>query len=176
MPAPEFQPDVLVRRASRVPSETTGPERKPSLGRRTGHAGSGRKCGQRPSGRGGPRRVAADPALSIFPRSKLVPDGRRPRDQEQRRSGRKYIQVGGEESAGVRFSLASHCNAAHLILIKEAPRGDFATQNTVISSFPMKLLRPLTDLSRNSASFLLAGFDHAQAYGRTVHALLVGIF
>jgi hypothetical protein len=40
----------------------------------------------------------------------------------------------------------------------------------------MKLLRPLTDLSRSSASFLLAGFDHAQAYGRTVHALVVGIF
>ena len=44
----------------------------------------------------------------------------------------------------------------------------------------MKLLRPLTALSRSSTSFLLAGFDHAHAYaencGRTVHALVVGIF
>ncbi len=44
----------------------------------------------------------------------------------------------------------------------------------------MKLLRPLTVLSRSSASFLLAGVDRAQACaencGRIAHALVVGIF
>jgi hypothetical protein len=40
----------------------------------------------------------------------------------------------------------------------------------------MKILRPLTALSGTSVSFLLAGFDRAQACGRAVHTLAVGIF
>jgi hypothetical protein len=43
----------------------------------------------------------------------------------------------------------------------------------------MKLLRPLAALPRSSASLLLAGFDHvfnlAESFGRTVHALAVGV-
>jgi hypothetical protein len=43
----------------------------------------------------------------------------------------------------------------------------------------MRLLRPSIPLPRSSASFLLAGLDHAHAFaegcGRTLHALAVGI-
>ena len=43
----------------------------------------------------------------------------------------------------------------------------------------MRLFRPLTALPRSSVSFLLAGLDQAhvfaEGYGRTVHALAVGI-
>lgn len=44
----------------------------------------------------------------------------------------------------------------------------------------MKLLRPFAPLPRRSASLLLAGFGQAHAwaegYGRTLHALAVGVF